>query len=244
MKSCAIMQPAYLPWPGFFNLLATSNVFVVLDDAQFQRSSWHCRNRVLIQGRAAYLSAPIGRTGLKTKICDAQIDYSREWRREHENSVRQAYSKTPGGGLLVETLSQIWADRPTNLLTLNLAIMKSLAGLLKINTQIELASALDIKGERSERLLKICESLRANHYLSPKGSEQYLAEDGFEKQQSVSLHLQDFNPGRYPQQGIAEHVPFLSTVDLIANIGPELAREYVLSPSFPTYTGGSSHNAS
>ena len=44
---CAIMQPHYFPWPGYFNLMSKVNKFIFLDDAQFSKNSWHNRNLIL-----------------------------------------------------------------------------------------------------------------------------------------------------------------------------------------------------
>ena len=43
----AIMQPTYLPWAGYFNLINQVDIFFFLDDAQFAKQSWHNRNRIL-----------------------------------------------------------------------------------------------------------------------------------------------------------------------------------------------------
>ncbi|WP_370302900.1 WbqC family protein, partial [Rheinheimera baltica] len=52
---CAIMQPTFLPWSGYFNLMASVDVFVFLDDAQFQKGSWHNRNRIPLNGKPHWL---------------------------------------------------------------------------------------------------------------------------------------------------------------------------------------------
>ena len=55
-RSCAIMQPTYLPWSGYFNLMARVDVFVLLDDVQFERRSWQSRNRILVNGHEVLAS--------------------------------------------------------------------------------------------------------------------------------------------------------------------------------------------
>lgn len=232
MTSCAIMQPTYLPWPGYFNLIASSDVFVFLDDAQFQRSSWHCRNRILLNRKVIMLSVPVLRTGLSTRLCDAEIDYSRDWRKSHEGSIRQAYSRLIGGKQVIELLTQAFEDKPRLLVEMNISIITSICRILMINTPLALSSTLNIIGHRSDRLVRICRSLDANTYLSPAGSAGYLNEDGFEQTSDISLYFQKFDSTPYAQPEVDEFAPYLSVIDLIANLGPEGASEYIRKSSF------------
>jgi hypothetical protein len=232
------MQPTYLPWSGYWNLMVTADTFVFLDDAQFQRTSWHCRNRIVVAGRAAFLTVPVCRTGLETRLCDARIDYSRDWRKSHEGQVRQAYARTRSGPLVLDLLRSAWMARPERLIDLNLRIIRDLAQLLGIQTPLWQSSQLGISGERSERLLKICRHFQAGDYLSPAGSAEYLEEDGFESDGETALHFQSFAPGAYSQPNVSEFIPYMSIVDVIANLGVDAAAAYVRQPSFPTFHRG------
>lgn len=239
MKAIAIMQPAYMPWAGYFNLITSADIFVILDDVQFQRSSWQCRNRILLEGKEAYLTVPVRRTGLLSRLDDVMIDYARDWRKSHEGMVRQAYSQTTGGVLVIDALISAWVARPERLLDLNLMIIRSLMNILKIGSDLLSSSKLGAAGKRSDRLIEICHILDATDYLSPAGAEEYLIKDGFQNQSSVSLHLQNFVPHPYRQARSKSFVPYMSVVDVIANLGPDLALEYVRRPSFETYSRSS-----
>ena len=59
---CAIMQPTYLPWAGYFNLISQVDRFVFLDDVQFEKQSWQTRNRILLQGEECLISVPVRKT--------------------------------------------------------------------------------------------------------------------------------------------------------------------------------------
>jgi hypothetical protein len=216
--------------------MATADQFVFLDDVQFQRNSWHCRNKILLSGQTVFLTVPVRRTGLDTPLSDAQIDYNQNWRKSHEGQIRQAYSRTPGGPLIIDVLCDAWINRPKRLLDLNFKIIKSLSNLLEIETPLLCSSSLDILGERSERIHKICKYLHADSYLSPAGSAEYLADDKFDELGGVTLHLQDFISRAYPQHQALEFFSHLSVVDLIANLGVKGASEYVRYPSFSDLT--------
>jgi hypothetical protein len=235
MTACAIMQPTYLPWAGYFNLMATADVFVMFDDAQFQRGSWHCRNQIVLAGAATLLTVPVIHARLETKLNEVQIDYSSDWRKSHENRMRQAYARTPGGPLILDALLPAWLARPDRLIDLNLTIIASLAKILGVHTPHVMASELGILGQRSSRLMGICAKIGAKHYLSPAGSAEYLEDDGFANQSSVTLHLQNFVPQPYSQYRAMNFVPFMSVVDVIANLGAEAAAAYVRQPAFANF---------
>lgn len=212
--------------------MATADIFVLLNNAQFQRSSWHCRNRIALEGEATFLTVPVQRSGLSTTLEEVLIDYSRNWCKSHEGKIRQAYARTLGGPLVIEALISSWHARPERLIDLNLNILKALAEILCIKTPWVKASSLGVVGKRSERLLEICTKLGAKHYLSPLGAEQYLEEDGFAKQSRISLHLQHFEPLPYAQFRATNFLPYMSVIDVIANMGADAAAEYVRQPAF------------
>jgi hypothetical protein len=80
---CAIMQPTYLPWAGYFNLISQSDVFVFLDDAQFQKNSWHNRNRILVNHLPHWITLPVRHAALCQTIRQTELDDSKNWRRKH-----------------------------------------------------------------------------------------------------------------------------------------------------------------
>lgn len=217
--------------------MVTADVFVALDNVQFRRSSWQSRNQIVLNGTVKFLSVPVMRTGLNTKLSDAEICYDRDWRRSHCGQMRQAYGTLPGSECILEMFEAVLQQRPARLLDLNLLLIQSLAEILEIQTEVVWASGLGALGSRSERLIQLCDKVEARHYLSPAGSEQYLVEDGFLNQDLVKLHLQRFTPSPYPQRGGQDFFPYMSVVDVIANLGAGAAAEYVRRPSFPSYEG-------
>lgn len=228
------MQPTYLPWSGYFNLMATADLFVILDDAQLQRSSWHSRNQIVLGGGAQMLTVPVKRTGLATRICDAEINYATDWRRSHLGQLRQAYRRAPWGAMVLELVEGALDSKPARLVELNLSLIRSLAEVLRIETPLVLASELGVEGVRTDRLVELCHVVKATSYLSPSGAAEYLAGDGFLERSGLELHIQEFVPDEYPQQGGSRFLPRMSVVDVLANVGASIARSYVSKPSFPT----------
>lgn len=236
MKSCAIMQPAYLPWSGYFNLMYTADVFVFLDDAQFQRTSWHSRNQIVLDGHQQFITVPVCQRGLGTPLREVEINYARDWRKSHEGKIKQAYARTADGAKIIKMLADIWQSRPLRLVDMTMSIIRDLAALLYIETPLITASELNIQGQRSQRLQDICGALHTEIYLSPGGSARYLDADGFSSSGNLKLHLQNFIPHHYQQFKTSNFIPYMSVIDVIANLGQENAATYIRQCAFPTYS--------
>jgi hypothetical protein len=228
MKTCSVMQPTYLPWAGYFNLIAKSDVFVFLDDAQFQKNSWHNRNRVVVNHIPHWITVPVKHRVLAQKIKETEIDITQQWRRKHTRLLQQVYSKHPFAEDMLDICSVIEQDNITHLAALNISLIQWILEKLNIRTEVFLSSAMSIGGERTTRLIRFLKHLQVDCYLSPKGAMEYLEEDGFTSQTAVNLVYQEFNPTPYVQHN---HQPFeshLSIVDVVANIGWQATRQYVV----------------
>lgn len=227
-KRCAIMQPTYLPWAGYFHLMRNVDVFVLLDDAQFQYQSWHCRNRILVRGQEHMLTVPTVQQPLNTPLNAIETASHLPWKRKHWQTLAMAYNKAPHGKQTLGYLSAHYLrHQPTRLSTWNTELIKTLAGMLGINVPMVLASELGCEGKRSERLLNILARVGATHYVSPKGAENYLFEDDFQNNGKVELSFQSFTPPSYAQIHAQSFVSHLSVVDVLAHLGTSGASNYV-----------------
>ncbi len=224
---CAIMQPTYFPWAGYFNLISRVDAFVFLDDVQFLRQSWHNRNRVLLNGAPHWLSVPVERVTLGRCINEVVADDKHRWRDKHVKLLRNVYSKHPHGKDLLSGIEDLIASGPPVLADLNIRIITALCARLGIGTRLLTSSSLGIAGRRTGKVIAICEQLGADEYLSPPGSADYLAEDGFEASTRVALLFNQFEPQAYPQRGAGDFVSHLSIIDIIANIGWQDSARYI-----------------
>lgn len=232
MSRCAIMQPTYLPWAGYFNLAACVDVFVLLDDVQFERRSWQSRNRILLQGREHVLTVPVCKVPRDTRIADILVDPHSHWRGAHWQTLVTAYAKAPHGKQVLALLEPVYTGGDIReLATWNQSIIQLLAGGLGLAPRWVRASELDCGGQRSEHLLALCRAVGCDEYLSPQGSRAYLADDGFESSGDVRLQFQDYAPLPYPQHRADAFVSHLSLVDVVANQGFDFSRHYVMGKS-------------
>jgi hypothetical protein len=221
------MQPTYLPWAGYFNLIAQVDKFVFLDDAQYERGSWQNRNRVLVQGEPSWLTIPVVRHFLGATLDAVHTDEKQPWRHKHCALLQQSYGRHPHGKEMLEVVRPLAEAAPDALAALNIALIGDICARLGLQTPTVLASALKVPGGRSERLIRILRALDCDEYLSPAGAAGYLREDRFEEQTEIRLRLHDYVPPPYPQRGTERFVSHLSIVDVVANLGWAESARYV-----------------
>tara|TARA_B100000795_G_scaffold268741_1_gene256359 strand:+ start:82 stop:774 length:693 start_codon:yes stop_codon:yes gene_type:complete len=224
---CAIMQPAFLPWVGYFNLISGVDNFVFLDDAQLQKNSWHNRNRILVNQNPHWISVPVKREKLGQTIAETKLDNSQRWRSKHVKLLQQVYSKHPFSKNILELCDILQKDESLHLAELNIRLIRWFLLKLEIPTTIFLSSDLNAKGKRTERIINILKEFNADCYLSPKGAKEYLEEDGFLEQTFVKLEVQNFEPLPYRQHKKNEFESYLSIVDVLANLGWPATKRYL-----------------
>jgi hypothetical protein len=219
-RTAAIMQPTYLPYLGYFHLIAAADVFVFLDDVQFARRSWQQRNRIQAAGAEVMLSVPVQKTERDAPIRDIEVAEAEPWREKHLASIRHAYARRPH---FAEGMAFLEAElgRPTTRLAdLNCGLIESAARKLGLAPQFVRAGALGAPGQRSEHLLAICRAVEATDYLSPEGSHDYMDDDGLFAAAGFPVRFQGFVEVAYPQ-GHEPFTPYMAFIDAVMNLGWE-----------------------
>ena len=226
---CAIMQPTYLPWVGYFNLISQVDIFVFLDDVQFERRSWQSRNRILLDAQEHWLTVPVHSEQQTQRLDTIQIDFTHKWQRKHVLRLKHAYQKASYFEEIAMVLEFLQQANGISLANLNINLIQMIAQALNLDTKFIAASALNLPDTRSQHLLNICEALDCQEYLSPMGSQAYLTEDGIFQESSIQLSFQNYIPQPYPQVKSSIFKSHLSILDLIANIGIQKTAQQVIS---------------
>ncbi|MDD2753514.1 MAG: WbqC family protein [Candidatus Portnoybacteria bacterium] len=220
----AILQPGYLPWAGFFDLLFQSDVFVIYDDVQYTRRDWRNRNRIKFGDKIHTLTVPVNTAGTSRedlKINEALISYGFDWQKNHIETIKHAYSKTEWFSKYGPGLSEILSKKPRLLIDLLMPIIYWAAGILEIERKIVFSSELNIDRnfKKSDRLIAICKELGIDSYLTGDAARDYISVEQF-KQDDISVYFHDYKHPVYRQLG-KEFVSHLSIIDAIFNCGPE-----------------------
>jgi hypothetical protein len=222
-----LMQPQFLPWLGYLELIQRADVFVFLDDFQFLRRSWGQRNRLfVVRGKVGMVTLPVvHEDNQEATFLDLREAESAVWRRKLLNLLHQNYSSTPHGEAVLSLVSDWFAGSYANLADLEIAFIEKIAGYLGLHTRFVRSSTLGITGlRRSWRLQAILEKLSAGTYVSAHGSFPYMKEDGVFPLASLPVYFQNHTPREYPQHASEDFVPRLSCLDALANLPPHEVR--------------------
>lgn len=222
-KTCVIMQPTYLPWIGYFDLIQRSNVFVFLNDVQFSKQSWQVKNKINSQGKELLLTVPIKKTKLATTIDEIIIDQSKPWKKKHLKSIYYNYIKSEYFNEVYPIIEQLLLQENNSLAEFNMEIIKTISS--KLFGQKEFIDSRNIEinsKDKLDRIVQICKKVNATQYLSPAGSMDYLESMNYKEifsEVSLDFVTQKYTPIPYQQMSSSTFLPYLSIIDLLFNKG-------------------------
>lgn len=215
----AIMQPTYLPWIGYFDLIDQCDTFVFLDNVQFEKQSWQQRNRIKTSQGWQWLSVPIIHK-FPQQINEVEINGTSNWQEKHWKSIAQSYGKVAWWDSYRGFVEGIYRTEWRYLADLNIFIITEVCKHLSIGTSFVKAGDLEVKGGKVERLIGICHVLKADVYLSPPGSSDYIEQDNRFGDEGVLLAYHHYEHPTHKQL-YGDFVSHLSIIDLLLNEGPQ-----------------------
>lgn len=224
----AIIQSNYLPWRGYFDFIDSVDLFVVYDDVQFTRRDWRTRNRLKTPRGLRWLSVPVRHADRSQLICDTEIDYSRDWRREHLALIRLNLAGAPFLDDVLRIVGPAFEARHRTISELNVALIRACCEYLHIRTPLRFSSEFNATATKTERLLQVLTAVGATEYVSGPSARTYLDEAQF-RSAGIQLRYKTYDYPPYPQLWGAFE-PGVSIVDTIANCGPGTL---ALSPGTP-----------
>jgi len=217
----SINQPAYLPWLGYFDRIAASDLHIVLDHVQFEKNSYVNRNKVRTREGWTWLTVPLvtkGRFG-DLSINKITIAPGDPWSRKHWATLRMSYGRAPyfaGHASAYETLyKQPWTD----FLPMARAFLTQHIADLGIDTPIQFSSAMRVTGSKSDLVLNLCLAVGADTYLSGPLGRNYLDEAAFAAV-GIRIVYQNFQHPFYAQSQPGPFEPAMGVLDLLFNHGP------------------------
>jgi hypothetical protein len=216
-----IHQPQYMPWSGYFNKIASADMFVMLDNVQFKKNEWQHRNRIRGPNGPQWISVPTTYKfpQLISEVCVAD---DQQWQVKHLRSIEACYKKSPYFKSYFSRFEAFFNLSYSKLCVCNIESVKLLKECLGIETPVEIASSFTCDGSSTERLVNICRHFGADTYLAGAGGHDYMDLSLFDAA-GISVKFQDFHPPRHPQLWCKEEHDFisgLSVIDMIFNCGP------------------------
>ena len=222
----SIHQPDFFPYPGFFNKIFLSDVFIILDRTQFEFGITN-RNKIITpEGTWKRISIPVKNDQKFFQNNDVKINNDMNWKEKNLDLISKSYSKSKFFDLYNTSINSIFEEKWEYLIEINIKILKTIFEWLDLKTKIIFESELNVKGTSSEKLLNICKEVKATKYVSGPGGKNYLDEKIFQKNH-IDIEYQKYTPISYSQLNSKSFIPNLSILDLLFNMGYE-SRKFVL----------------
>jgi len=210
----AIMQPYFLPYIGYWQLIAAVDVFVVYDNIKYTKKGWINRNRFLVNGKEALFSLPLRKDSDFLDVNQRYLADSFD-REDLIRRFREAYRKAPEFHAFMPFLEDLIRFASNNLFDYILNSIHRICELLEIKTKVIISSTIecDHSLKSSDRVQAICKALCADTYINPIGGTELYSKEDF-KQKGVMLRFFRPYPFEYPQ-GILDFLPWLSILDVL-----------------------------
>jgi hypothetical protein len=216
---CAIHQLHYLPWLRYFDKIARSDAFVVLDNIQYNKNGWQNRNKIKAASGAMLLTVPV-HARLGCMLDEVDIDDTQPWRKKHWSAIRQNYRRAPHYEKHERFLASVYERAWATLNELNRHMLEYYVRELGIETRIEYASELKVPGVATERLINLIRAVGADTYYSGAYALDRYLDAALLESAGIGLRLQEWIAPVYPQFH-DPFVPDLSILDLLMHCGAE-----------------------
>lgn len=220
MKKVAILQSNYIPWKGYFDLIAAVDEFILYDDMQYTRRDWRNRNQIKTPTGGQWLSVPVQVKGkYLQKIRDTQID-GNTWRQQHWQTLTHNYRQAPHFKDITAWLEPLYHTPDSHLSTLNRRFLEAVCTYLGINTVISNSWDYHLPEGKTERLADLCAQAGGSEYISGPAAKDYLQENIF-TDRGIKLTWFDYlDYPDYPQLW-GDFTHYVSILDLLFNCGPQ-----------------------
>jgi len=218
----AIMQPYFMPYVGYFQLINAVDKFIVYDNIQFTKKGWINRNRILANGKDSYVTLPIKKDSDYLDVVNREL--ADTWPKDRVkmlNRISGAYRKAPQFGSVFPLIEEVLLHEETNLFSFILNSLRKVTEFLGIETPLIVSSSLPVDHslKAEDKVLALCHAVGASEYINPIGGVDLYSKERF---QEKGIELQ-FLKSKFPSysQFSVEFVPWLSIMDVMMFVSRE-----------------------
>jgi len=213
----AIMQPYFLPYIGYWQLINAVDRFVVYDDVNFIKRGWINRNQILINGKEHLFSVPLQKVSQNIIIKDTLLNDSAhlDWKNKFIQTISQNYKKAAYYNSIIQLVESIFEQEAYSISDLCVNALKTICIYLHIKTEFVIASQKYKNQEmgKQKRLIDICKQERASYYINAIGGQELYSKNDFAKE-GIQLNFIKTMPIEYKQFN-NEFIPNLSIIDVM-----------------------------
>lgn len=221
IKKIAIIQSNYIPWKGYFDLIAAVDEFILYDDMQYTRRDWRNRNQIKTPHGIKWLTVPVQVKGkYHQTIRETEIDGT-DWAEAHWKSLVQNYRRAPFFTEVANWFEPLYLQRSyTCLSMLNRVLIETVCSYLGITTKITNSWDYQLIEGKTERLAALCAQAGGTEYISGPAAKDYIEEKCFAER---NIKLTWFDYADYPEypQLWGEFIHGVTILDVLFNCGKE-----------------------
>lgn len=213
----AIMQPYFMPYIGYFQLINVVDKFIFYDDVTFIKQGWINRNQILINNQPSMFSIPLSNASSHVLIKDVLISENTylKWKKSFLNSIKFSYKKAKNYDQIVVLIERILSAQFKTISELAISSIIEVSKYLELKTEFEVCSNVysNINLNGQERLLEICKNEKIKTYINPIGGMELYSKNVF-FEENIELFFIKTNKSIYKQFS-ENFVPFLSIIDVL-----------------------------
>jgi hypothetical protein len=226
----AIMQPYFMPYIGYFQLINSVDKFVIYDNIQYTKKGWINRNRILVNGNDQLITLPIKKDSDYLNVVEREL--SESWGKDKNkmlNVIKSSYIKSPYFQETFELISKCLNNPEVNLFKFIYDSIVLINDYLEIKTPIVISSTIkaDHTLKSQDKVLSLCKEQNADVYINSIGGVELYNKEVF-KQNNIELNFIKSNPLQYKQFN-SEFISWLSIIDVMMFNSKEQIKEYLNS---------------
>ena len=207
-----IMQPYFMPYIGYWQLMAAVDTYVVYDDVNYIKGGWVARNNILLNGQKHMFTITLN--GASPNKLFNEITIKDDFKK-FSRLIESAYRKAPHYAEVSALLDKIYNYEDKSLGAFMMNSFQVVLDYLEIDTKLVLSSTIekdnDLRGK--EKVKHICQLLGADTYYNAIGGQELYNKNDF-KADGIDLHFVKTELSPYPQLK-NEFVPGLSMIDVL-----------------------------
>ncbi len=216
----SIMQPAYLPWLGYFHRLSLSDVHIILDSVPASKGDYFNRNRIRTANGWIWLTVPMhGNNDRMTQpIFELKANPLQRWAHKHWRSIENSYGRSPYFERYAPAIADVLSNPPESIEELCTRLLPVLLNAFDIHPQFVYSRDLDVAATKSDLVLQLCRRTEADTYVSGPFGRDYLDLAAFARER-IAVRFHDYRHPSYTQ-AFAGFEPYMAAIDLLFNHGP------------------------
>lgn len=219
MKKVAILQSNYIPWKGYFDLIASVDEFIIYDDMQYTKNDWRNRNKIKTPTGINWITIPVRVESLSQTINQTQV-LNKDWAKKHKKTLQANYAKARFFKQHKDFIFNLYdqALETSNLSEINFVFIKNICKFLNIKTKLSFSSDYNLIEGKTERLIDLIKQVRGTKYVSGPSAMNYIDQRLF-IMNDIELEWMYYSNYKEYRQLYPPFEHAVSVLDLIFNEG-------------------------